>query len=141
MLEPVYSAGLQGLRSSEYRRCLIANETPRRYSDKGCSLSSTQEIHAKKGSKHRMCRVSLRGPRSTATAVVKGQCRCSSDADVQFYGFQINILFNLSIIYQYFAIQSFIDDSARTTIIKHSRKNWYFPLFSKLTFQACRNGP
>ena len=34
------------------------------------------------------------GPRSTATAAVKGQCRCSSDADDQFYSFQINILFD-----------------------------------------------
>ena len=32
-----------------------------------------------------MCRVSLGSPRSTATAIVKGmQCRCSSDAHVQF---------------------------------------------------------
>ena len=55
----------------------------------GYSLSSTQQIHAKKGSKHRMCgRLSLGGPRSTATAVVKGQCLCSSDADVQYYGFK-----------------------------------------------------
>ena len=58
-------------------------------------------------------RVSLGRPRFVATAVVKGQCRCSSDADVQFYSFQINILFNLSMIYQYFSMQSFRDDSAR----------------------------
>ena len=30
--------------------------------------------------------------------------RCLSDSDVQFYDFQINILFNLSIIYQYFSM-------------------------------------
>ena len=42
-----------------------------------------------------------------ATAVVKGQCRRSSDADVQFYGFEINILFNLSIIYQYINVSLF----------------------------------
>ena len=65
----------------------------------------------------------IRGLRSTATAVVKEQCRCSADADVQFYGFQINIHFNLSIKYQYFSMKSFIDDSARTWIIKHSQKN------------------
>ena len=76
-----------------------------------------------------------------ATAVVKGPCRYSSDADDQFYGLRIIILLNLSIRYQYFAIQSFINDSARTWIIKDSHKNWYFPSFSNLTFQACRNQP
>ena len=73
-------------------------------------------------------RVSLGGLRFIATAVVKGQCRCLSDADVQFYSFQINILFNLSMIYQYFSIQSFRDDSEGSLIIKHTHKNWYFPL-------------
>ena len=60
---------------------------------------------------------------------LKGQCRRSSDADVQFYSFQINILFNLSIIYQYFSMQSFRDYSERIWIIKYSHKNWYFLLF------------
>ena len=32
-------------------------------------------------------RMSLGGPRFIAMAVDKEQCRCSSDADVQFYGF------------------------------------------------------
>ena len=45
----------------------------------------------------------LGGPSAVATAVVKGLCRCSSTADVWFYGSQINILINLSIIYQYFS--------------------------------------
>ena len=79
-------------------------------------------------------RVSLGGPRAVATAVVKGQCRCSADADVRFYGFQINILFNLSITYQYFSMQSFRDDSAGIWIIKHSLKNWYFPLSFSVGF-------
>ena len=38
-------------------------------------------------STERAGRVSLGGPHSTATAVVKEQCHCLSDADVQFYGF------------------------------------------------------
>ena len=64
--------------------------------------------------KHRTCgRVSIGRPRFVATAVVKGQCRCSSGADVWFYGFQINILLILSMIQQYFPILSFRDDSAR----------------------------
>ena len=44
----------------------------------------------------------LGGPRAVARAIVKGPCRSSSAADVWFYGFRINILINLSIIYQYF---------------------------------------
>ena len=71
----------------------------------------------------RVGRVSLRGPHSTATTVVMGQCPCSSNVDVQFYVFQINILFDLLLTYQYFFMQSFRDDFAPTWIIKHSHKN------------------
>ena len=66
---------------------------------------------------------SLGGPHYVATAVVKGQCRRSSYADVQFYGFEFNSLFNLSIIYQYFSSQSFRDGSAHNWIVEDSHKN------------------
>ena len=76
-----------------------------------------------------------------ATAVVTGQCRCSADADVQFYGFQINILFNLSIIYQHFSMQSFRDDLHVPDLSNIATRTGIFHYLSKLTFKACRNGP
>ena len=53
----------------------------------------------------------------------QGPVPFSSDAYFHYYGFQINILFDLSIIYQYLSMQSFRDDSAGSWIIKHDHKN------------------
>ena len=44
----------------------------------------------------------------TVTAGGQSPCRCSSVAKVWFYSIQINILVNLSIIYQYFSMNLFL---------------------------------
>ena len=89
----------------------------------GYSLHSTQDILVETGPKHRMC----------------GPYRRSSVADVWFYGFRINILINLSIIYQYFKYNH-LNMVMHSLVHRIQPQNLlFFLLFPRLSFQTCRN--